>query len=313
MIYDRLAYEERRSGHCIAFPSPTASVADAARAEEGIDDGMSTDAADRTEGVLPSDVTVTPSAPVIGAEISGVDLREPLEPGLRDEFCRLLLRYRVLFWRDQQLSTDHQIAFAEAFGPILVFASITNPDPVRPGVHEVHGSTVGWHIDASSMLAPPVATVLRAVTLPPGGGDTIWASGVAAYDGLSDELKAQVCGKYVTHSGGYREPGTDRPVVAHPLVRVHPETGEPHLYINLAPWESPLILGMSTHDSHALVERLRKEYLRPEYQVRFQWSPGAIALWDNRVVQHTGTHDYGNHSRRMTRICLATLHQPHHT
>lgn len=265
-----------------------------------------------TEHVTFPGMTVVASTPVIGAEISGVDLREPLAPGLRDEFHRLLLRYRVLFWRDQQLSTEQQVAFAEAFGPILVFSSVTNPDPARPGVHEVQGSTVGWHIDASSMLAPPVATVLRAVEIPPEGGDTIWASGVAAYEGLPDELKAQVRDRYVTHSGGRREPGSDRPLVAHPLVRTHPETGERHLYINLAPWESPLVLGLSTRDSDVLVQRLRQEYLRPEYQVRFRWTPGGtsgdIVMWDNRVVQHTGTQDYGAFPRRLTRICLASFH-----
>lgn len=254
-------------------------------------------------------LTVTPSTPVIGAEISGVDLCEPLATGLRDEFHRLLLRHQVLFWRDQQMTTQHQIAFAEEFGPILDFSSVTDPDPVRPGVHEVHDSTVGWHIDASGMLAPPVATVLRAVDVPPVGGDTIWASGVAAYNGLTDELKAQLDGKYATHNGPQADPGTDRPLVAHPLVRVHPETGQRHLYLNLAPWVEPLILGMSKHDSAALVEKLRQEYLRPQYQVRFRWSPGTIAMWDNRVVQHTGTRDYGNFPRRLERICLARFHQ----
>lgn len=262
-----------------------------------------------TDAVSSSGLTVTPLTPVIGAQISGVDLRDPLVPELRDEFHRLLLRYQVLFWRDQQMSTEHQIVFAEAFGPILIFSSVTDPDPLRPGVHEVHGSTVGWHIDASSMLAPPVATVLRALRVPPVGGDTIWASGVAAYNGLPDELKVQLEGKYATHNSGHWDPGIDRPLVAHPLVRVHPETGERYLYINLAPWVEPLILGMSAHESTALVERLTREYLRLEYQVRFQWSPGTIAMWDNRVVQHTGTQDYGDFPRHLQRICLASFHE----
>jgi alpha-ketoglutarate-dependent taurine dioxygenase len=259
-------------------------------------------------------ITVTPLTPVIGAQISGVDLREPPTPELRDEFHRLLLRYRVLFWSDQHLSTYEQVAFAEAFGPILVFSSVTEPDPVRPGVHQVQGSTVGWHIDASGMLEPPVATVLRAIEVPPAGGDTIWASGVAAYEGLPEELKAQLEGKYVTHTDAQWVRRTDRPdqpLVAHPLVRTHPETGERHLYINLAPWVEALILGLSTEESAALVERLRQEYLRPEYQVRFPWSPGAMAMWDNRVVQHTGIHDYGDIPRRMKRICLASFRESH--
>lgn len=260
--------------------------------------------ADPANAVSSHGLTVTPLTPVIGAHISGVDLRVPLTPGLRDEFHRLLLRHQVLFWRDQHLSTEQQVAFAETFGPILVFSSVTDPDPALPGVHQVQGSTVGWHIDASGRLHPPVATVLRAIDVPPAGGDTIWASGVAAYHRLSDELKAQIEGKYITHGA----PESDRPVVAHPLVRTHPETGERLLYINLAPWFQPLILGLSAHDSADLVKRLTEEYLRPEYQVRFHWSSGAIAMWDNRVVQHTGTHDYGDYPRRMKRICLASFH-----
>jgi alpha-ketoglutarate-dependent taurine dioxygenase len=269
-------------------------------------------AADATDAISSYGLTVTPLTPVIGAQISGVDLREPLTPGLRDEFHRLLLRYQVLFWRDQRLSTEQQVTFAEAFGPILVFSSVTDPDSVLPGVHQVQGSTVGWHIDASSMLEPPVATILRAIEVPPDGGDTIWASGIAAYHGLPEELKAQLEGRYVTHTGAQWVRGTDRPdhpLVAHPLVRTHPETGARHLYLNLAPWVAALVLGMSTQESAALVQRLSQEYLRPEYQVRFHWSPGAMAMWDNRVVQHTGTHDYGDFPRRMKRICLASFHE----
>jgi alpha-ketoglutarate-dependent taurine dioxygenase len=97
---------------------------------------------------------VVPLTPIIGAEVSGVDLHVPLTPALRDELYRLLLRHRVLFWRDQHLNTAEQIAFAEAFGPILVFKSVVPADPLHPGVHDVDGSTVGWHIDASSAFAP---------------------------------------------------------------------------------------------------------------------------------------------------------------
>jgi taurine dioxygenase len=251
-------------------------------------------------------LTVTPSSAVIGAELTGVDLGEPLTPALRAEIRRLLGLHKVLFWRDQHLSTAQQVAFVEAFGPVLAFSSVTDENPARPGVHRVRGSTVGWHIDASTRADPPVATVLRAIDVPPTGGDTIWASGVAAYAALPDALKAQLDGLYVTH--GLRhdpEPGAERPVVCHPLVRTHPETGERLLYINLASWNNSLIVGMSREESDALVAVLAREYLRPEHQVRFQWSPGALAMWDNRAVQHTGVHDYGDFPRRMERICLA--------
>lgn len=253
----------------------------------------------------PLGVTVTHSNPVIGAEVAGVDLRVPLPPRLRDELYSQLLQHRVLFFRDQHLSTQQHIAFAEAFGPILIFRSVVPAAPQHPGIHDVDGSTVGWHIDASGRPEPPAAAVLRAVEIPPAGGDTIWANGVAAYQGLSDELKNQLEDKYVTHSA----PDGEHPVVAHPMVRTHPDTEERHLYINLAPWTDPLVLGMSRSDSDALIDEVRREYLQPEYQVRFRWSPGAIAMWDNRVVQHTGTADYGEHRRHIKRICIAHFHR----
>lgn len=250
--------------------------------------------------------TVTPSTPVIGAQVSGVDLRTPLTRDLRAELYRLLLRHRVLFFRDQHLSTQQHIAFAEAFGPTLTFHSVVPADPEHPEVHDVHGSTVGWHIDASGLTEPPVATLLRAVEIPPTGGDTVWASGVASYEGLPRDLKDRLERKYVTHTAAK----AGRPIVAHPLVRAHPDTGERYLYINLAPWVDPVILGMDRSNSDALVKELRHEYLRPEYHVRFRWSTGAVAMWDNRVVQHTGISDYGNGvDRHLKRICLARFHE----
>jgi taurine dioxygenase len=225
-----------------------------------------------------------------------------MTPGLRGELYRLLLRHRVLFFRDQHLSTPQHIAFAEAFGTILIFNSVAPADPEHPEVHDIHGSTADWHIDASGTIEPPVATILRAVKIPAAGGDTIWANGVAAYQGLPDALKKRLEGKYVTHNA----PDTEHAIVAHPLVRTHPDTGERHLYINFAPWVDPLILGMSRPDSDVIVNELRCEYLRPEYQVRFRWSPGTIAIWDNRVVQHTGTRDYDDADlRHMKRLCIA--------
>ncbi|MEZ0366152.1 TauD/TfdA dioxygenase family protein [Mycobacterium sp. pUA109] len=246
-------------------------------------------------------LTVTPVAAVIGAEIGGVDLRAAVTDALRDRLRQLLGCHRVLFFRDQHLSTAQQIAFAEAFGPILDFRSVVPADPHHPGVHDVDGSTVGWHLDASGLIEPPVATVLHAVEIPPRGGDTIWANGVAAYQGLPGELKQRLTGLYATHTG----PG-QCPIVAHPLVLIHPDTGERYLYLNLAPWVDSRILGMDTAESAALVDRLREHYLQPGYQVRFRWSAGTVVIWDNRVAQHTGIQDYGEGvRRRLKRICIA--------
>jgi alpha-ketoglutarate-dependent taurine dioxygenase len=251
------------------------------------------------------DLTIAPTTPV-GAEICGLHLGAPLTSDFRDELRRLLRHHRVLFFRGQQLSTPQLIAFAEAFGPALVFCSVVPADPQHREVHDVDGSTVGWHLDASGLIEPPVATVLRAVEIPPTGGDTIWADGVAAYNGLPSGLKKRLEGLCATHT----TPGR-HPIVAHPLAPVHPDTNERYLYINLAPWVDTRVLGMGAAESEALVAELAQEYLRPDYQVRFRWSAGAVAMWDNRVLQHTGIRDYGDDiCRRLERICIARFHRP---
>jgi alpha-ketoglutarate-dependent taurine dioxygenase len=248
----------------------------------------------------PGGLTVTRSPAVIGAEIGGVDLGTRLTTYLHDELRRLLGCHRVLFFRDQHISTDQFIALAEAFGPILNFRSVVPADPEHPGVHNVDGSTVGWHIDASGMREPPVAALLQAVEIPPSRGDTIWADGVAAYNGLPGELKKRLEGRCATHTAPQ-----NHPVVAHPLTPVHPDTRERYLFINFAPWVDTRILGMSNADSRAVVTELRNHYLRAEYQVRFRWSPAAIVMWDNRVLQHTGVRDYPEGvRRRLKRICI---------
>jgi taurine dioxygenase len=251
--------------------------------------------------------TVTPNDAVIGAEISGMDLREPLSAEGRTEIRALLGEHKVLFWRDQELSTEEHVGFVRELGPILEFSSVVDDAPELPGVHKVSGSTVGWHIDASGGVDPPVATVLRAVDVPPTGGDTIWASGVAAYEGLPDELKTRLDGLYVSHGP---EPKTERPLVCHPLVRTHPDTGERLLYLNPAEWNFSAVLGLDRAEGDELIAAVTDEYLRPENQVRFQWRPGSVAMWDNRAVVHTGVHDYGDYPRRLVRICLARFDDP---
>ena len=253
------------------------------------------------------DLTVTPTTP-FGAEITGTDLSE-LGPTPRAELRALLADHQVLFRRDAHLTADGQLALAESLGISLSFASVADPDAGVAPIHTVRGSTVGWHIDASTKLEPPVATVLRAVTVPEVGGDTLWASGVAAYAALPATLQETINDRYVTHGGARAsDDGRPPPLVAHPLVQTHPDTGEPYLYINFAAWANPQIIGLSEPDSAELVETLRNIYLHPDRILRFRWTPGAIAIWDNRVVQHTGTHDYDDHPRQMTRACIARFH-----
>lgn len=248
-------------------------------------------------------LTVTPSTPIIGAEISGVDLREPLTSDVIDEVRQLLARHKVLFFRDQAIDTAQQLAFARNFGGILLFPGVLDAHPEHPGV-QIAGRNAGWHIDATSLVAAPFMSILRAVTTPPVGGDTIWANLAAAYDGLPDALKQTLDGLYVTHGSveHLRERDTDYPLLSRRVVRTHPETGEKVLFISFM--LDPLIVGWSPDKSAALMQKLKEEATRPEYQVRFTWSPGAIAVWDNRAVHHYGVNDYGDFPRRIERVLV---------
>jgi alpha-ketoglutarate-dependent taurine dioxygenase len=257
-----------------------------------------------SESSCESTLTVMLPTPVIGAEISGVDLREPLTAEVCVELRRLLLRHRVLFLRDQQIDTAGLVKFAQTFGPIMPYSGVASAHAEYPEV-QIATRNAGWHIDASGAVAAPYATVLRAVTIPPVGGDTIWANLVAAYEGLSGETKQTLNGLYLTHSSlrFYRERDTEDPLISYPAVRTHPETNEKVLHINLL--AEPLIVGWDRKESDRLVRLLKDEATRPEYQVRFRWSQGAVAIWDNRAVHHYGVNDYGDSPRRMERILIA--------
>lgn len=260
-----------------------------------------------------------PVTPLTGSEVTGVDLSRPLPGGLLTEIRGLLAERKVLFFRDQHLDTERSLAFARQLGPVLRFASVRAEHPDYPGVHIVSpagderradgGRVAGfWHIDATSLVTPPFASLLRAVTIPPCGGDTLWANLAAAYDGLPTDLKDTVGDLAVTHHvPGRPADASGGPLVSWPLVRLHPETKEKILYVNLM--LQPRVPGWDRDSSDELMRALEAEITRPEYQARFRWSPGAVALWDNRAAHHYGVADYGDFPRRMERILIADPEQ----
>ncbi len=267
-------------------------------------------------------LTVTPSTPVIGAEITGIDLRAPLSPHRAAEIRRLLAHYKVIFFRDQSITAEQHLAFGRSLGSILRFPGVNEEHPQHPGI-QIVGSwrpparradggryTGGWHIDASGLIVAPIASILRAVTLPPVGGDTVWANLAAAYEGLPDDLKPALEGLYVTDdlTQHFRDRGVDYPLLARPIVGTHPETGEKVLRVNFTQY--PQVVGWDTERSAELIQTLKQETTRPEYQVRFTWSPGAIAMWDNRAVHHYAVRDYGDFPRRMERVLVAESRLP---
>uniref|UniRef100_A0AAU2V656 TauD/TfdA family dioxygenase n=1 Tax=Streptomyces sp. NBC_00003 TaxID=2903608 RepID=A0AAU2V656_9ACTN len=264
---------------------------------------------------------VRPSGPLIGAEIHGIDLRAALSDEVFEELDRALLEWKVLFFRDQDVTPEQQRAFASQWGTIEGHPFLpagTGEDVVRlekgkqnPGFENV------WHYDFPWIERPPLGAVLRMVELPQhGGGDTLFADAAAAYDNLPDEVKARIDGLRTvndfTPSANYRELMTDEqrahfqqvyPPVEHPLVRTHPRTGRKTLFLTSI--FTTHIAGLPADESEELLGYLFRQLEYPEYQVRFRWEAKSIAFWDNRAVQHYATSDYHPHRRVADRTAIA--------
>jgi alpha-ketoglutarate-dependent sulfate ester dioxygenase len=266
-------------------------------------------------------LTIRPLQPTIGAEIEGVDLRYPLSEAGRDQIKAAILQYKVVFFRDQDLDRDQHAAFAGQFGPLYTHPSVNRPDATTSAVHQIAAADAarlekyltqqkaeGWdpyHSDTSWRLVPTWGAVLRAVTLPDVGGDTIWVDAGLAYDELDDDVKVRLDGLHVTHD--YRAAllgsGHDYPIVAHPVVRTHRETGKQILWVNFS--QHPWIVGLDQEESRELLSIVHDQYRKPEYQVRFSWRPGSVAFWDNRAAVHYAVRNYGDFPRLLERILIA--------
>ena len=268
------------------------------------------------------DLTILPMTPTIGAEVEGIDLSRPLDFRTVSALRRALLDWKVLFFRDQDITTEQHLAFARNFGDLEVHPFA----PQKPGYPEVlaithdansRGKENTWHSDVTWRLEPSLGSILRALEIPPVGGDTLFADMYAAYDGLKDEVKAKVEGKVAVHDfvnfrKGMRKRGVseeeiaafDRqyPKVEHPVIRTHPETGRKAIYVNAGFTQH--IVGMEKAESDALLAHLYAQAAIPEYQCRFRWTKNAIAFWDNRASQHYAASDYFPAVRRMERVTV---------
>ena len=280
---------------------------------------MAQSAATLLETAIDSDIVIRPLQPTIGAEIEGIDLRAPLSDARRDAIKAAILQYKVVFFRDQELDKESHAAFAARFGPLYTHPS-NNHDPKIASIHQIAAQNLpkydktqhakvkagdAYHSDTSWRLVPTWGAVLRAVTLPEVGGDTIWVDANLAYEGLSDDLKQRLEGLYVTHDfrAALTSAGHEYPIVAHPVVRTHPETGQKILWVNYT--QNPQILGLDLADGQALLDDVLRQYKRPEFQVRFAWRPGSVAFWDNRAAVHYAVRNYGDFPRVLERILIA--------
>jgi taurine dioxygenase len=267
--------------------------------------------------------TVEPLSPVLGAAISGVDLREPLNDQTKRAIYAAFVRYHVLCFRDQHLDPDQQIAFTEQFGTLERHMA-RNRGPINPIVNIVSnlgpdgkpsgkvGST-GWHSDKSFRPEPSLATVLHAQIMPPEGGETCFANMIAAYDALPEAEKAALDGVRIVHSWeqsrarlGLRatpEEIADAPPLRHPLVRTIPETGRKALFMGE---HASHVEGRPMAEGRALLDRLTAHAVEERFVYRHKWRTGDMLMWDNRCLLHRANpnFDAARHPRVLHRTCL---------
>jgi alpha-ketoglutarate-dependent sulfate ester dioxygenase len=271
----------------------------------------------------PVTITVRPVAGHIGADISGVDIAGPLAPETVQQLKDALYRYKVIFFRDQQLDHASQIAFGRQFGTLTYahphdeappegYAEIFTVDPRRYDQRygqdyrklvrrRQYSYFTGWHTDVTAAVNPPAVSILRADVVPDIGGDTQWTNLQAAYEGLSPAVQAFADSLRAEHRYAGPDSGLSRDtsyakriednllVAIHPVVRVHPVTGAKGLFVN--PGFTSHIVDVSPRESRAILDLLYAEITRPEYTVRFRWSPGSVAVWDNRATSHLAPTD----------------------
>ncbi len=262
----------------------------------------------------------------IGAELVGVNLADAVgDDGLFAEIRAALLKHRVLFLREQSITRAQHVAFARRFGD-LEDHPVAGSDPDHPGLVQIYRSDErnpyenNWHVDGLWRECPAMGAVLRCIECPPEGGDTIWANMVEAYRRLPDPVKRQIDGlrakSSIEHSFGAAMPAEERaalaakhPPVEHPVVRTHPETGEKVLFVgsftthfvNFHTTENVRFGLDKNPGASLLLQWLQSQAMVPEYQVRWRWAPGSVAIWDNRSTQHYAVQDYWPQPRKMER------------
>jgi len=266
-------------------------------------------------------LSVRPLSQAVGAEITGIDLSEPLDDTTVAAIRAALLEHLVVFFRDQHLDDEQHLAFAQRFGPLSISPvatkyqdspSVTVLDQVSP---KGEGADQ-WHSDNTFMATPPMGSILRAVQLPAVGGDTCFASMYAAYEALSPPVRSLVDGLRAVHditkplrkaievghsTLDLSEMQERWPPVEHPVVVTHPETGRRALFVNRN--STTHLVGVTDRENEVLLPFLFDHVRSPDFQCRFHWEVGSVAFWDNRSVQHFAVADYAER-RVMRRVTI---------
>jgi alpha-ketoglutarate-dependent taurine dioxygenase len=266
---------------------------------------------------------IKPIAGRIGAKILGVDLSTHLSDEIITDIRKAVVKYKVIFFREQNIDANQQVAFARRFGEVTtahptVPSLADNPEVLDLNYSKTVARANNWHTDVTFVDRPPLGSVLRALVIPPSGGDTIWANSVTAYQDLPTPLRDLADQLWAVHSNAYDYAAAvvDVPEAVrayrdvftstvyetlHPVVRVHPESGERGLFIG---GFVRRLRGLSQNESDEIVKLLQAYVTRPENTVRWRWKVGDVAFWDNRATQHYAIADYGDQPRHVQRVTI---------
>jgi taurine dioxygenase len=254
----------------------------------------------------------------LGAEVSGIDFREPLDADGQKALANSLVEHQVLFFRDQDLTPDQHKAIGKYFGDLHVHPVLpSRKEEGHPEIVILESSAKvpfvadRWHSDVTFESKPPLGSVLRGVIVPEHGGDTLWASATAAYEGLSDSMQRLMSNLEAVHDGSLFRAIADESqkgelakdqTAKHPVIRTHPVSGKKTIYVNSTFTKS--IVGMKPKESAAILNFLCEHVNSVEYTCRFHWKKNSLAIWDNRATQHSVVADNLNARRRVERVTI---------
>ena len=261
--------------------------------------------------------------PAIGAKVSGIDLASPLSSDAVKQLTNALLQHQVLFFENQPITPAQQKRLAAHFGDLHVHPVYPNvPEQPEILVLDTDASNLpdndNWHTDVTFIKTPPLGAVLSAKLIPPNGGDTLWASGIAAYEALSEPFRNMLESLAAEHDfeksfprerhaaigrlAEWEKAKRDHPPLVHPVIRTHPVSGKKGLFVNEG--FTTRIAGLKPRESDTLLRFLFDHVARPEFIVRWKWKQNDLAIWDNRLTQHYAVADYLPHRRVMHRATI---------
>lgn len=266
-------------------------------------------------------IGVDPLSPIIGAEVSGVDISKPLDKDVLEEVNRALLDHQVIFFRDQEMSLERHKAFGRNFGSLHIHPTAAKIDG-HPEILIIHADEnskavagMKWHSDVSCDLEPPMGSILHLHQIPKVGGDTMFASMYYAYEQLSGPIKSFISNlsawhesigvhrDRLNHKGALRDGENAYPEALHPVVRTHPVTKKKTLFVNEN--FTTRIEGLNKNESDSILAMLYEHIATPEFHCRFRWKENSVAFWDNRCVQHRSVWDYYPQVRHGYRVTIS--------